>query len=80
MALPRNSASALRGQAATDFGRDLLPKVGAWPPLPEDERLAATVQVRLTAAAKRELTDLAARLSLEPSAVLRAITIWLKHL
>ena len=71
MTLPRNSTSALRGQAATDFCRDLLAKVGGRPPLPEDERLAATVQVRLTAAEKRELADLADRLGLKPSAVAR---------
>ena len=46
MTLPRNSTSALRGRAATDFGRDLLAKAGGRPPLPEDQRLAATVQVK----------------------------------
>lgn len=61
MTLPRDCTSARRGQAAADFGRDLLAKAGGRPPLLDDQRLAATVQVRLTAAEKRELADLAAR-------------------
>ncbi|NMM18100.1 MAG: hypothetical protein HHJ14_13565 [Cellulomonas sp.] len=71
MTLPKNSTSARRGQAAADFGRDLLAKAGGRPPLPEDQRLAATVQVRLTAAEKRELAALAERLGLKPSTVAR---------
>lgn len=69
--LPRNSTSARRGQAAADFGRDLLAKAAGRPPLPEDQRLATTVQVRLTAAEKRELNELADRLGLKPSALAR---------
>ena len=71
MTLPQNSTSARRGQAAADFGRDLLAKAGGRPSLPEDQRLAATVQVRLTAAEKRDLAELADRLGLKPSAVAR---------
>lgn len=71
MTLPRNSTSARRGQAAADFGRDLLAKVGGRPPMPDDQRLAATVQVRLTAAEKRELAELADRLGVNPSALAR---------
>ncbi|WP_448059216.1 hypothetical protein [Cellulomonas hominis] len=71
MTLPRDSTTARRGQAAADFGRDLLARAGGRPPLPEDQRLAATVQVRLTVAEKRELAELAEQLGLKPSVVAR---------
>jgi len=71
MTLPTHSTSARRGQAASDFGRNLLANSGGRPSLPEDQRLAATVQVRLTAAEKRELAELADRLGLKPSALAR---------
>ena len=71
MTLPKHSTSARRGKVASAFGRDLLAKAGGRPPLPEDQRLAATVQVRLTAAEKRDLTELAERLGLKPSVVAR---------
>lgn len=71
MTLPRNSTSARRGQAAADFGRDLLAKAGGRPPMPDDQRLAATVQVRLTVTQKRELAELADRLGVKPSALAR---------
>jgi hypothetical protein len=71
MTLPRNSTSARRGQSAASFGRDLLAKAGGRPPLPADQRLAATVQVRMTSAEKHELAELAERLGLKPSTVAR---------
>jgi len=71
MALPKDSTTARRGKAASDFGRDLLARTGGRPALPEDQRLGATVQVRLTAAEKRELAELAERLGLKPSTLAR---------
>jgi len=46
MTLPQSSMSARRAQAAADLGRDLLARAGGRHPLPEDRRLAATVQVK----------------------------------
>ena len=71
MTLPQNSTSARRGQAAASLGRDLLAKAGGRPSLPDEQRLAATVQVRMTAAEKRDLAELAERLGRNPSAVAR---------
>ncbi len=71
MTLPSHSTSARRGKAASDFGRNLLARSGGRPSLPEDQRLAATVQVRLTAAEKRDLAELADRLGLKPSTLAR---------
>lgn len=71
MTLPKDSTTARRGKAASDFGRGLLVRTGGRPALPEDQRLGATVQVRLTAAEKRELAELADRLGVRPSTLAR---------
>ncbi len=46
-------------------------ETGGRPALPEDKRLGVTVQVRLTAAEKRELAELADRLGVKPSTLAR---------
>ena len=62
---------ARRGQAAARVRSDPLAKAGGRPPLPDEQRLAATVQVRMTAAEKRDLAELAERLGRNPSAIAR---------
>src|SRR5450759_157959 len=57
MTLPQKSTSARRGQAAAEFGRDLLSTAGGLAPLPEGQRPAATLEVRMTAAERRDLAD-----------------------
>jgi len=49
----------------------MLARSGGRPSLPEDQRLVATVQVRLTTAEKSDLAGLADRLGLKPSALAR---------
>jgi len=73
MALPKGSSSALRGDAATAFGRDLVARSTGRPPLPEGERLAATQQVRLTSVEKAVFAALAKHQGLTASALARQL-------
>jgi hypothetical protein len=73
MELPRRSSSALRGDAAAAFGRDVVDRSMGRPPLPEADRLSATQQVRLTTVEKAMFAELAKHQGTTPSALARRL-------
>jgi hypothetical protein len=73
MVLPERSSTALHGEAAAAFGRDLVERSMGRPPLPEDERLSATQQVRLTSVEKAVFAELAKHQGMTPSALARQL-------